>query len=75
MFQEPQTIKVQWAKESLMRSPTLLQRIEAYDSGLLTEEETISLFQELVNSSIVWEMETYYLDKAITLWEKRLIKF
>ena len=75
MFQEPQTIKVQWAKESLMRSPTLLQRIEAYDSGLLTEEETISLFQELVNSSIVWEMETHYLDKAIALWEKRLIKF
>ena len=75
MFQESQTIKAQWAKESLMRSPTLLQRIEAYDSGLLTEEETISLFQELVNSSIVWEMETHYLDKAIALWEKRLIKF
>jgi hypothetical protein len=74
MFQEPQTIRSQWAKENLMRRPTLRQRIEAYDRGILTEEETISLFQELVNSSLVWEMETHYLDKALSLWEKRLVK-
>jgi len=74
MFQEPQTIRSQWAKESLMRSPSLLQRIESYDRGLLTEEEEVSLFQELINSSLVWEMDTHYLDKAIVLWERQLVK-
>jgi len=57
-----------------MRSPSLLQRIESYDRGLLTEEEEVSLFQELINSSLVWEMDTHYLDKAIALWERQLVK-
>lgn len=74
MFQEPQTIRSQWAKESLMRAPSLLQRIEDYDKGLLNDNETAALFQELINSSLVWEMDTHYLDTAIALWERKLVK-
>ena len=37
-----------------------LDKIIAYEQGDLTNDETIELFQELVNSGLAWQMGGHY---------------
>mgnify|MGYP003654101345 FL=1 len=46
----------------------------AYEQGQLTQEQTISLFQELLNSGLVWQLQGHYSRVAFQLMEAGLIK-
>lgn len=37
-----------------------LDKIIAYEQGELTEEETIEMFQELINSGLAWSLQGHY---------------
>lgn len=41
-----------------------LDLLNKYESGDLDEDETIKLFQELVDSGVVWNLDTEYVKKA-----------
>jgi hypothetical protein len=38
----------------------MIDDIIAYESGELSEEETISLFQQLVDSGLAWQLQGHY---------------
>jgi DNA-binding IscR family transcriptional regulator len=50
-----------------------LDKIIAYEQGDLSEEDTIKLFQELVNSGLVWSLQGHYGRTATRLIEAGLI--
>jgi len=37
-----------------------ISRIIAYEDGELSHEETVALFQELVDSGLAWELQGHY---------------
>jgi hypothetical protein len=37
-----------------------IDQIIAYESGDLSDDETISLFQSLVNSGLAWQLQGHY---------------
>ena len=51
----------------------LTERITAYEKGELNQEQTIQLFQELVDSGIVWDLQGHYGRLAYQLMEAGLI--
>ncbi len=51
----------------------LTQRIIEYENGQLDQEQTIQLFQELVDSGIVWDLQGHYGRLAYQLIEAGLI--
>ena len=51
-----------------------LDKIIAYEQGDLTNDETIELFQELVNSGLAWQMGGYYARRAECLIKQGKIK-
>jgi hypothetical protein len=42
----------------------LVDRISAYEEGRLSSEETTALFQDLINSGLVWELQGSYTRMA-----------
>lgn len=46
-----------------------VDKIIAYESGEMTEEEVIDLFQELVNDGSAWILQGHYGRTAMTLIE------
>ena len=58
---------------SLRGLDTLNDRIIAYEEGRLDEEETISLFQELVDNGMAWTLQGYYGRMAQMLIEQGLV--
>lgn len=50
-----------------------LDKIIAYEEGTLNEADTIDLFQELVNSGLVWFLQGHYGRTAHALLEAGLI--
>ena len=38
----------------------MIDRIMRYESGELGDEETIELFQELIDSGLAWELQGHY---------------
>ena len=49
-------------------------RITEYEKGELNEQQTIELFQELVDSGIVWDLQGHYGRLAYQLMEAGLIE-
>lgn len=51
----------------------LAQRINDYESCELTDEETIELFQDLLNTGMIWHLQGFYHRAAADLIEQGLI--
>jgi len=51
----------------------LTERIVAYEQGELNQEQTIQLFQELVNSGMIMKLQGHYGRMAFQLMEAGLI--
>lgn len=45
----------------------LVTRIDAYEAGQLDDEQTIELFQEMIDSGLVWDLQGSYGRTAATL--------
>jgi hypothetical protein len=52
----------------------LTERIVAYESGELDQDQTIQLFQELYDSGMVWNLQGHYGRLAFQLLEAGLIR-
>jgi|3_EtaG_2_1085321.scaffolds.fasta_scaffold24207_1 precorrin isomerase len=50
-----------------------VKRIIAYENGELSQEETIQLFQEMVDTGIVWKLQGHYGRTAEALIEAEQI--
>jgi hypothetical protein len=51
----------------------LTEKIVAYEDGALTDEETIELFQRLLETGLVWKLQGSYGRMAEYLIEQDLI--
>lgn len=40
--------------------PSVVTKVIAYEDGELSNEDTISLFQELLDSGLVWKLQGHY---------------
>jgi len=52
----------------------VVDRIIAYENGDMSEEETIDLFQDLVNSGLAWQLQGHYGRLATLLINEGLIE-
>lgn len=50
-----------------------ISKITAYENGELSEEETLELFQQLVDSGVAWQLQGSYGRMAASLIEQGLI--
>lgn len=55
-----------------MTHQELLDQIMAYEEGSLDDEETLQLFQELINTGLVWNLQGSYGRTARDLIEAGL---
>lgn len=52
----------------------LVGRIIDFEAELLTDEETLELFQELVDTGIAWQLQGFYGRAAASLIEQGLVQ-
>lgn len=53
--------------------PRLINRIIDYENGELDEDETVSLFQELVDDGLAWQLQGSYGRTAQALIDAGLV--
>ncbi len=54
--------------------PDELSEMIAWEQGELSEEETVTLFQSLVNSGLAWQLQGAYGRQALALIEAGLVQ-
>ncbi len=52
----------------------IVDKIIAYESGEMSEQETIQFFQEILDNGMVWQLQGHYQRTARYLIEQKLIK-
>jgi len=60
-------------RERIKRMNNLTERIVAYESGELDQQQTIQLFQELCDSGMIMNLQGHYGRLAFQLMEAGLI--
>jgi len=50
-------------------------KIMQYENDELNDEETIELFQELINTGLVWQLQGHYGRFAVELLEEGFCKY
>ena len=53
---------------------TWVDRIIDYEHAMLTEEETVELFQELVDTGMAWQLQGSYGRTAASMIEAGLVR-
>jgi len=53
----------------------ITERIVSYEKGDLDQQQTLQLFQELLDSGLVWELQGHYGRLAYQLIEAGLINY
>jgi len=53
---------------------TLLDKIMAWEEGSLSDDDTVSLFQELVNNGMAWSLQGMYGREAMALIRAGLVR-
>jgi hypothetical protein len=56
------------------KKPEAVDLIIAYEEGRLSREQTIALFQELVDNGMAWKLQGHYGRTAAALIEQGLVK-
>jgi hypothetical protein len=52
--------------------PTV-DEFDAYETGLMNEEEVVDFFQRLVDSGVVWQLQGHYQRQLRTLVQAELV--
>ena len=60
-------------RERIKRMQNLTERIVSYERGELTDQQTFQLFQELVDSGMIMNLQGHYQRLAAQLLEAGLI--
>ena len=58
--------------ENKPESKHMVDKIIQYESGLMTEDQTIQFFQELIDSGLAWQLQGHYGRTASNLIEEGL---
>jgi len=45
----------------------ILEKMDRYSNKLMSEQEKVKFFQEIVDTKLVWQMHEKYIDEALTL--------
>lgn len=56
-----------------MINNNLAERLFAFESGDLSETDTVQLFQELVNTGLAWQLQGFYGRTAMAMIHDGLI--
>ena len=49
---------------------TMIDKIIRYENGIMSEEEIVMLFQELINTGMAWKLQGHYGRTAMYLIER-----
>ena len=60
-------------KQRKLAALDLTSDIIAYENGELSEDETIKLFQHLVNTGLAWQLQGHYGRTAVAMLDAGLI--
>ena len=60
-------------KKMIVNTQKLVTDIVSYESGEMSDEDTVSFFQELVNTGLVWNLQGHYGRMAVNLIESGLV--
>jgi len=59
-------------KVSEEKDKNMVNKIINYESGMMSDEEMVSFFQELINSGLAWQLQGHYGRVAASLIEEGL---